>query len=72
MSFGFNCNYYSCIFYKNKTNLRSKFHSANELAQKQRDLISILQYILVHTQKLWKRAYNKSVKSYSYTLSKKS
>lgn len=58
-------------FFKEKTDLYLKSSFANKLLNKLRKLINIYYQNLLYSQKLYKKVYNKRVKSYSYALDKK-
>lgn len=61
-----NYGYYPYIFFEDNIDLCLNSHSANQLAKKLRDLISVCQQNLLHTQRLQKQAYDKVVKPYNY------
>ena len=69
--FELNCGYHPWMSYKEKVDFYSKFKSADKLSMELRKLIIVCQKNLHHAQELQKRAYNKGVKSWSYTPNKK-
>lgn len=71
IQFELNYNYYPRIFFEDDVNLYLKFYSANKLVNELKNLILTYQQNLIHTQKLEKQTYNKSVKLYNYMLSNK-
>ena len=70
-SFKLNCGFHPRVFFKDNVNPCSKSCSANELAKELKELIDICQQNLLHAQELQKRAYDKSVKPWSYAPEKK-
>ena len=54
--------YYSYISYKKDLNLCSKLRTVEELFSKLKELMTICQQNLYHTQKLQKQACNKGIK----------
>ena len=52
MAFKLNCDYHPCISFKENTNPCSQSKSANELSAELRDLITVCQENLQHTQEL--------------------
>lgn len=71
MPFELHCGYYPHIFFKDKVDSHLKSHSTNKLAKQLRELLSIYQQNLLHSQGLQNRAYNKSIKPCSYALGEK-
>ncbi len=71
ISFELNCRFHPWVLFKEDVDLRSRSHSANELANKLRELIEVCYQNLFYTQELQKRVYNKGVKNHSYILGKK-
>ncbi len=69
--FELNCDYYPRVFFKEDVNPHSRSYSADELAEKLRELIEACYQNLFHAQELQKRAYNKRVKSQSYATADK-
>ena len=64
--FELNCSFHPQVFFEDNVNPCSRFRSANELAKELKELIDICQQNLLYTQKLQKRAYDKSMKPQSY------
>ena len=76
MSFGhtlfeLNCGYHPRMLYKDDVNPHSRSNSANKLLIKLRKLIIICRENFYHAQEFQKQAYNKGVKSKSYTFDNK-
>ena len=71
MSFELNCRYYSCVFYKEGVNPRSRYKTADKLTKELRNLIAACRKNLEHAQELQKRAYDKRTKPRSYVSGKK-
>ena len=70
-SFKLNCGYHLWILYKKNVNPRSQSKSVDELSAELRELMIVCRKNLYNAQKLQKQAYNKGVKSQSYTSGKK-
>ncbi len=70
-SFELNCGYHSRVSFEIDfvLCLRSRFF--NKLVKKLKELMEICCQILLHTQELQKRSYNKGVKNRSYTTGEK-
>ena len=64
--FKLNCGYHPWVFYKKDLDPRSKLRTAEELSFKLRELMTVYQQNLYHTQELQKRAHNKGVKHQNY------
>ena len=71
ISFELNYRYYPIVLFEDKTNFYLKSCFTHKLVKELRKLIKICCQNLFHIQELQKRAYNKKIKSFSYTLSKK-
>ena len=71
MPFELNCGYYLCVFYKKDINPRSQSKSADNLANKLRELMAVCRENLYHAQDIQKRANNKDTKPRSYAPSDK-
>ena len=69
--FELNCGYHPKVSFEEDVDLRSRFCSANKLADELRELIEVCCQNLFHVQELQKSANNKGVKRRSYTLGKK-
>ena len=69
--FEFNSGYHPRVFIKEDVNPCSRSRSANELAEKLRELIEICYQNLLYALELQKKAHDKGVKSRSYALSEK-
>ena len=69
--FEHNCSYYSKVFFKEDVDPCLRSCSTNKLAEKLKKLIEVYCQNLLHAQELQKKAYDKRVKSCSYTLGKK-
>ncbi len=67
----FNYGFHPQVLFKKNLDSQSRSRLANKPADKLRELIEICCQNLLYTQDLQKRAYDKGVKSCSYTLSKK-
>ncbi len=65
--FEHNCGYYPRVSFEKNVNPRLRSCSANELVKELRELIEVCCQNLLHAQELQKRAYDKGVKSRSYT-----
>ena len=70
-SFEINCGFYLQVSFKDDVDPYSRSRSADKLANELRELMNIYHQNLIHTQKLQKKAYDKSVKSQSYVLGEK-
>ena len=71
MPFELNCSFNPQVSFENNLNSCSRSYSTNKLAKKLKKLIDICQQNLLHTQKLQKKVYDKSVKPQSYTSGEK-
>lgn len=69
--FELNYGYHPSVFFEDKTNLCSKSCLVNKLTKELRDLISVCQQNLLHTQELQKKTHNKEIKLRSYVPGKK-
>ncbi len=69
--FELNCKFLPQVLFEDDINSYSKSCSTHKLVDKLRKLIVIFCQNSVHTQKLYKRAYDKWVKNCSYALSEK-
>lgn len=65
-SFELNCGYYPRISFKEDTNPRSQFKTANKLSAELQKLTIVCQENLYRSQKLQKHVYNKAMKPKSY------
>ncbi len=65
--FELNCGYHPRVSFEEDVDPRSKSGSANELAEVLKELMEVCCQNLLHAQELQKRAYDKGVKSCSYT-----
>ncbi len=66
-----NCGYHSRVSFEEDMDPDSRSCSANKLAKELRELMEVCCQNLLHAQELQKKAYDKGVKSRSYTLGKK-
>ncbi len=71
ISFELNCSYYSKVSFEEDVDSHSRSRSTNKLAKELKELIEVCCQNLFHTQELQNRAYDKGVKSRSYTPDKK-
>ncbi len=69
--FELNCGYYQIVSFEEDVNPHSRSHFANKLAKELKKLKEVSCQNLLYVQELQKRAYDKRVKSHSYTPSKK-
>ncbi len=69
--FELNCGYHPRVSFEEDVDPRSRSRSANERAEELRELMEVCCQNLLHAQELHKRAYDKGVKSRSYTPGKK-
>lgn len=69
--FELNCGYHPWVLFEENINPRLRSRSINKLVEELREVIEIYYQNLFHAQKLQKKAYDKRVKSWSYTLSGK-
>ncbi len=69
--FKFNCGYHPRLSFKENIDPRSRSRSANELAEKLRELMEVCYQNLLHIQELQKRVHDKKIKSHSYVLGEK-
>ena len=69
--FKLNCGYHPQMLYKEDVDFRSQSKSADELLAELRGMMLVCQENLHHAQELQKRAYDKGVKSWSYTFGEK-
>ena len=65
--FKLNCGYHLHVFFEKNTDFCFQSKTAKELSSKLKNLMTLYRENLYHTQKLEKRAYNKSVKPRGYT-----
>ncbi len=65
--FKLNCGYHPRVSFEEDVDPRLRFRSANELAEELKELMEVCYQNLFHAQELQKRAYDKGVKSCSYT-----
>ena len=70
-SFELNYGYYSRVSYKEDFDFRSKSKIAEELSSKLRELMTVCEQNVLHTQELQKQGHDKEVKSQSYAPSEK-
>ena len=61
-----NCSYYSWMSYESDINPRSQSKSADELAAKLRELMTVCCKNLHYAQELQKQAHDKGVKPWNY------
>ncbi len=66
-----NCEYHQKSFFENKTNLQLRFCFANKLANKLKKWIEICYQNQLYIDQQLKRAYDREVKSHSYTFNEK-
>ncbi len=64
--FELNCGYHASVSFEEDVDPRSRFRSANELAEELRELMEVCCQNLLYAQELQKRAHDKGVKSRSY------
>ena len=64
--FELNCRYYPCVSYEEDLDPHLKSRTAEDLFSKLRELMTVCQQNLYHTQELQKRGHNKGVKLQSY------
>ena len=69
--FKFNCGYHPKVSFKEDIDPRSRSYLANKLAKELRKLMEVCCQNLFYIQELQKRAYDKGIKSGSYTPSEK-
>ena len=69
--FELNYGYHFPMLYGEDVNLRSESKLADELSAELRELMTVCQESLHHTQELQKRTHDKGVKSWSYAPGKK-
>ena len=69
--FELKCDFYLQASYKEDINLQSQSKSADELANKLRELVTIYRKNLQHAQELQKQYHNKATKHKSYAPGKK-
>ena len=69
--FELNCGYYSKVLFEKNVNPHSKSRFTDKLVEKLKELIEVRYQNLFYIQKLLKKAYNKGVKSPSYTSGEK-
>ncbi len=65
--FELNCGYYPRVSFEEDVDSCSRCRFANELAEELRELMEVCCQNLLHAQELQKKAYDKEVKSQSYT-----
>ncbi len=65
--FELNCGYHPKVSFEEDVDPRLRSHSANELAEELRELMEVCCQNLLHARELQKRAYDKGIKSRSYT-----
>ncbi len=66
-SFELNCGYYLKVAFEEDVDPRSRSRSANELAEEVGELMEVCCQNIFHAQKLQRRAYDKGLKTRSYT-----
>ena len=69
--FKLNCGYHLWVFYKKNFDPHSQSKTVEKLSSELQSLMAACQQNLHHTQKLYKRVYNKEVKPQSYAPGKK-